>query len=76
MSNNPAWCVLGRGSDTDAHIVSSISTRVQPGIKCSSLLLLICLLFSCPDTAVRVPGPLAGAVLILHPFLADELRHL
>ncbi|KAK4811648.1 hypothetical protein QYF61_022741 [Mycteria americana] len=28
------------------------------------------------DTAVKVLGPLVGAILTLHPFRADELRHL
>lgn len=68
------WKVPGRGNNADAH---SCMQQVQPGIEHSSSSLQAAdVPLFCPDTAAEVRDPLVGAVLSLHPFPADELRHL
>lgn len=74
---DPRW-VPGRGNNTDTrslHPASQHRASLALNIPLHHIRLLICLLF-CPDTAVKVPGPLVGAVLSLHPLTADEIGHL
>lgn len=49
--------------------------RLAFNIPLHHIRLLICLL-SCPDAAVKAPGPLVDVVLSLHPLTADEIGHL
>lgn len=80
MQNNPTRVTHGRCQAEGTMQMPSPCMqhlgRSSLALNSSSPLQAVNVPLFCPDTAAEVRGPLVGAVLSLHPFPADELRHL